>query len=460
VDITTREEPTWVEAADLDRDGFTDLIVSNTIFFEEYLTVFMGNEAGGFTLRGDIPIPGQGVASFLHEDFDHDGEIDLLVPCVFSDTVFLYRGDGNGGFREPEGIWAGTAPSPVTAGDFDGDDNLDFVASSWITGYVNVMMGRGDGRFHGPTPYFVQGGPNFHCVGDFNEDTRVDFAVANSTFNDVALLLGRGDGTFVNGETFNVLYDAYTPAVGDFNEDGHQDLACGTHHSLSILHGDGEGGFERVQDFPTVAHFKWVSAGDFTEDGHDDVAICIKDLSTVALLPGDGSGYFGSYLPLEVGTRPQSLLMTDLDRDGHVDFLAACGEDSVVSILGSTLDENVLARVREVSVAISGNYGILSAPLSVANRSGSPVWCDAWLTISSAGSAEELVPLTVLDWPANPLPIMLDPYERIDAPLFLMWPRDSFGGNARLRLRLGNYPESLSTIEYFEVAALSVAGGN
>lgn len=460
VDLATREEPTWVDADDFDRDGFTDLVVSNTIALEEYLTVFRGDTAGGFLLEQDIPIPGQGVMNFVHGDFDEDGELDLLVPCVFSDEVLLMRGNGSGGFEEPESLWAGIAPAPVTVSDFNEDNHLDFVASSWITGDVNVMIGRGDGTFDGPTPYSLRGGPNFHCIGDFNEDGFADVAVANSTYNDVALLLGRGDGTFVLGETLDVLYDAYTPGVGDFNEDGHQDIACGTHHSLSVLHGDGEGVFERVQDYLTVAHFKWVSVGDFNEDSHDDIALCIKDLSTVVLFPGDGSGYFGSAIPLQVGARPQSLFVTDLNRDGHADLLTACGDDTVVTLLGNTMDKDLLLRMTESMVAVRGEMGIVSAGLLLKNWGDSQADCDIWVTISEGGSPEELVPVSVLNWPANPLPLVLDPLEQIDTGLSLVWPSDSCGGRYELRLRLGRYLESLYSIECFEIAPVSVAKGD
>lgn len=459
-DFTTREEPTCVVGADLDEDGLLDLVISNTITFQEYLTVFRGDSAGGFLPELDIPVPGRGVLSFARGDLDEDGSIDLLVPCQLSDQVFLYRGDGNGGFGEPEEIWAGIAPQPVTVSDLDRDGHLDFAASSWVTGYVNVAMGRGDGTFSGPTPYFVQGGPNYHGIGDFNEDGFSDIAVANSTYNDVALLLGRGDGTFVLGETFDVLFDAYTLDVGDFDEDGHEDIACGTHRSLSILLGDGEGGFERVQDFFTVPHFKWVSVCDFNEDRHDDVALCIKDLSMIVLFPGDGSGHFGSYVPFQVGTRPQSLFTTDLDADGHADFLTACGADAVVTLLANAMDEDVHLDVPQWVAATSGEYTVVNAPFLLENRRDSQVNCDLWLTVSGEASPEALVPVTILDWPANPLPLALDPFETLDLGLSLVGSSDFFGGRFVFRLRLGRYLESLYSIETFETAPFSVSRGD
>ncbi len=458
-DLETREDPTWAELVDLDHDDIPDLVVSNSMNFSEYITVFLADSAGSFTLSDDYLIPrGNGVRSFSTGDFDEDGHVDVLVPCWLSDQVFLFRGDGEGGLGVPEEIWAGLNPDPVTVGDFNDDGHLDFAASSWITGYVNVMLGTGDGTFLGPDPYDVRGGPNYSCVDDFNEDGIADIAVANSTFNDVALLEGRGDGTFLIGETFDVLYDAYMPAPGDFNEDGHTDIACATHRSLSILHGDGNGGFERVQDFVTVSQFKWVRVGDFNEDRHDDIALCIREYSNVVILEGNGTGLFGSLLPLPVGTSPQSLVISDVDLDGHDDLVTAGGDPGSVTFLGNDMDESLTLEVPDRVTAVRGDTGFLNATLDIRNRNDSAVSCDLWLTISENGTGERFVSLEHINWPANPFPLALDPHETLSLGLAAVTPLDSVSGNYVLRLRLGLYPETLYSADCFDVV-LPTHGG-
>jgi hypothetical protein len=453
-DLQAKEDPTWVVAVELNEDNYLDLVVSNTIFFDEYLSVFLRNPAGGFTLHEDIPIPGGGVFDFSFGDFDEDGRIDLIVPCSTTDNVFLYLGEGDGGFSEPEVLWAGIDPHPVTVGDFNGDGHSDFVVSSWITGYLNVMLGNGDGTFEGPVSYFVRGGPNYSCLGDFNEDGFVDIAVANSTYNDVALLLGEGDGNFIIGETFDVLFDAYTLATGDFNSDGHLDLACATHRSLSVLHGDGTGSFERVQDFMTVMYFKWVQVGDMNNDGYDDISVCINEYSYVAIFPGNGSGLFSSYLPLEVGNNPRSLLLIDLDDDGHTDLLAASSGEDNVTILVNDLDDILLLNIHDATVSATGEGMIVNMNLTAQNRTELQVDCDLWLTVAVGNSPDELIPLDNLSWPANPLPLQLESGEIREIAATGITLPDSISGYYMLRIRIGEYPEDLFSIGSLEVPVL------
>ena len=267
-----------------------------------------------------------------------------------------------------------------------------------------------------------------------------DIAVANSTFNDVAILLGDGDGNFRIGGSFDVLHDAYTLASGDFNEDGHLDLACGTHQSLSILHGDGNGGFTRVQDFDTVAHFKWVGVDDFDGDGHDDVDICIKDLSTVVIFPGDGSGLYGDYLALPVGSRPQSLFLPYLKGDGHPDLLTACKDDDIVTMLGNDLDRDLsLGQIRTIR-ATGEDSVFISATFSAQNRTELPADGDVWLTISIGHSPDVLVPAVLVGWPANPIPFEFAAFEQKDIPPMGLALPNTLSGEAILRFRLGVYP--------------------
>lgn len=450
-DLPTHLTPTSLIAADLNKDELFDIVVSNTILYEEYLTVFLRDTTVGYVVRGDIPIPGDGVFSLSYGDFNEDGNLDLLVPCALSDNVFLYRGTGDGWFEEPEDLWAGADPQPVTVSDFNLDGHDDFVVSSWTTGYLNVMIGNGDGTFEGPVPYLTRGGPNQSCVRDFNEDGNPDIAVANSTYNDIALFLGEGDGSFITGNTFDVLYDAYTLSPGDFNEDGHLDLACGTHRSLSILHGDGTGEFVRVQDFVTVAHHKWVWVDDFNQDGYDDVSICIKDLSTIVILPGNGSGLFGEELMiLPVGSTPQTLFVIE-NSYGHPDLLTACKDDDIVTVLRNQLDRELVLDQTETTVAKLWGNVFVNLNLSARNLTEQPMNCDIWFTISIGDSSEVLVPAEEIGWQDNPLPLDFAPLEQKNLPSTeIILPYTPLGKPV-FRFRLGIYPEVLYSIDCLEI---------
>ena len=83
-----------VRVADLDQDGFMDVIVVNR--FRQELSVFRGQGAGGFTSEVRIPAGVSWPRYPVLFDFDHDGFLDVLVADGEGDVALLRnRGDGS-----------------------------------------------------------------------------------------------------------------------------------------------------------------------------------------------------------------------------------------------------------------------------------------------------------------------------------------------------------------------------
>ncbi|MBI2357492.1 MAG: VCBS repeat-containing protein, partial [Deltaproteobacteria bacterium] len=81
--------------ADVNGDGLADLIVSTRSSGELY--VFLGDGKGGFT-----PLPviqtGQDIIALAAADFDSDRKTDLALVSASYNSVILLLGDGKGGF--------------------------------------------------------------------------------------------------------------------------------------------------------------------------------------------------------------------------------------------------------------------------------------------------------------------------------------------------------------------------
>ncbi|MFC8500921.1 glycoside hydrolase domain-containing protein [Pedococcus sp. NPDC057267] len=188
----------------------------------------------------------------LPHDWNSDTHNDVLARDT-SGNLWLYPGDGSGGWLAPRQVGTGwSGMTMVAPGDFNGDGHLDLLARDG-SGVLWLYPGDGSGGWLGP----------------------------------------RQVGTGWSGMTM--------VAPGDFDGDGHPDvLARDASGNLWLYPGDGSGGWlARRQVGTGWSGMTMVAPGDFDGDGHPDVLA--RDASgNLWLYPGDGSG---SWLgPRQVGT--------------------------------------------------------------------------------------------------------------------------------------------------------------
>ncbi len=224
-------------------------------------------------------------------DIDNDGFTDILITTIGVDL--LYRNNGNGTFTEiskSAGLSRAVAWHTGSAfGDFDGDGRLDL----FVTGYVDVHSlsfadppplcdyqgkrtfcgpiglkgehgilyhNNGDGTFSDRTREAGLGGvPAAHgftvVADDFNQDGKTDLFVANDSDPNF-LFLNQGNGTFKEaglerGVAFNA--DGRTQAnmgvaVGDLTHNGKLDLLTTTFHQdyFPLFRANKAGYFEEI----------------------------------------------------------------------------------------------------------------------------------------------------------------------------------------------------------------------
>src|SRR5690606_5254372 len=128
--------------ADLDGDGFLDLVVGNFEISKVYLS--SGDPAAPFSsasLPVDLAVPDN--PSFAHHvevaDVDNDGDLDILIATAglqaeapgtrYSNWLFLNDGAGNFGAGVPIGADLDVT-NALAVGDVDGDGRLDVIAGN------------------------------------------------------------------------------------------------------------------------------------------------------------------------------------------------------------------------------------------------------------------------------------------------------------------------------------------
>lgn len=331
-------------AADLDNDGFGDLLVTGY----GGLQLFQNQGDGTFTEIAD--------AAQLHDpswstaaawgDLNHDGFLDLYVAHYVDWSFQTHRpcNDPQGGQNEICG--------PKNYGPLN--DHL------WLS--------RGNGTFDDVTATagLVAGGKGLGVVmGDVDLDHDLDVYVANDTTENF-LYLNRGDGHFdeVGQPNGAAVDDAGRPTgsmgvdLADFDGDGLPDLwtANYEHEIFGLYRNLGHGQFlhvSRTTGFATIGD-QFVGWGtgfaDFDRDGDLDVIATtghvkrfpaetpVKQLPLVWL---QDKGHFirqsfdrQTYL----GTphEGRGLALGDLDRDGDLDVVIAHNDRPVAVLSNNT----------------------------------------------------------------------------------------------------------------------------
>jgi hypothetical protein len=122
------------------------------------LWLYPGNGAGGWLSARQVGT-GWSIMSALIApgDFNGDGAVDLLARRASTGSLYLYPGDGAGGWLSPVRYGTGwnAMSALVSPGDFDGDRAPDLLAREAATGRLLLYRGNGVGGWRAMTPIGV-----------------------------------------------------------------------------------------------------------------------------------------------------------------------------------------------------------------------------------------------------------------------------------------------------------------
>ncbi len=166
ISIATQPFPHGGVVSDLNRDGRPDFVIANR--YAASVSVFLNQGAFNFNAT-DLPV-GHAATDATAADVNRDGRLDLLVSTTVSDDpnpgyfeghVQVLLGDGRGGFGLPTEYATLPGAVQIVAGDFTRDGIVDVATGNWSSlthddlcgsvwrtwDSVSILAGRLDGTF-------------------------------------------------------------------------------------------------------------------------------------------------------------------------------------------------------------------------------------------------------------------------------------------------------------------------
>ncbi len=331
-------------AADLNNDGWTDLVISN--FQEHYSyevpSFIYWNSPDGFSETVRTPLYEHGAQGNTIADLNNDGFLDILVTSMMGrsrgdyDNSYLYFGKDNGRFDIDNRVeLPGRDAYEQAFADLDDDGEVDIllVNRGEITRLVNEVWIYWNNK-NEFDPWNMSGLVSNSGLGaqvaDLDKNGYLDIIISNGSPNKMSgrepegsfVYWGDSLGWAVTERTLIPMNLTRACTVCDINYDGHLDLVFGNQEPnglATIFYGDGTRNYSLASSIklPESKGTGNPGVADFNKDGLLDIAFAHN--SSVKVFYQKNDYQFTG--PQSIPVQAKTMTVGDVNNDGWLDLV-------------------------------------------------------------------------------------------------------------------------------------------
>ncbi len=328
----------------------TEIVRSNAHGKMQLATSVAGSPQPGLIAMQDT---GYEPIATVTGDFNGDGNMDWATAMVGDNTIWVYLGNGDGPWKDPEIITLkGPEPIGMVGVDLRTSGRLDLILAEVNleptgTSYVGVLLSNGDGTFQPEVEYALPTYPESIVSGDFNGDGKLDIVVGNNVgagLGPVSFLAGDGTGKLGSPvySSSPIAAGALALATGDFNGDSKLDLMISgdpdglSYFGAGVALGNGDGTFTEGQLLVQDDNFRQILTTAIADVDHDGCldAVTFDGFGTATFFKGNCDGTFQTSNPTYTATGDAGVsgFLVDLNGDGNLDIVG--GGDQAINDYG------------------------------------------------------------------------------------------------------------------------------
>jgi hypothetical protein len=356
-DYAAGDQSQAVIMADVNADGFADIVTANTL--ANNIAVLLNNGNGTYASAVTYAA-GNGPTSVAAGDVNGDGRVDLVATSTTDNQLSVFINNNNTGFnsRTAVSITYGSSPQDIRLADVDGDGDLDAIYN--ISGYVYYMTNNGSGAFSSGDNGANNASPSGLAVVDVDNDGDLDFLSVNNSSNTVVLSRFNGTVWYSSTASYGTGVSPTSIATGDFNGDGYIDVVTGNlasgNGTISYLQNNQSSGLSTKVDYslPAGAQPRGVAAVDIDGDGDLDVVVANGSADAASVFINNGSGTFSDGGQFTTGDNPYAVASADANGDGVMDIVTANYAGDNVSVLMNIVSAPIVTTSAASGITTTG----------------------------------------------------------------------------------------------------------